>query len=95
MGRGLRVRHVSKDSGAGAECEATVFKTDPSRRALSGHWPPQSPGQQLDRPPQPLVTTSGPSTSCDVFLVLTMVQRHNPPVILHRGPLSHSHQDRR
>lgn len=52
MGRGLRVRHVSKDSGAGAECEATVFKTDPSRRALSGHWPPQSPGRQLDRAPR-------------------------------------------
>lgn len=52
MGRGLRARRVSKDSGAGAECEATVCKTDPSRPALSGRWPPQSPGRQLNRAPR-------------------------------------------
>ena len=54
MVRGLRAPHDSQDSGAGAECEAAMFKTDPSRWALSRRWPPQSPGLK------PLVTTFWP-----------------------------------
>lgn len=52
-------------------------------------------------PPQPLVTTfwpqqkAPPSGSWDLFLVLTMVQHRNSPVMVHCGPLSHSHQDGR